>query len=176
MLAFAGGRCIMNLGGMNMKRLLAVYSLIFALLLSACASAGGRQVPAPSLSPEDLIGKTTEELEGTLIFEDGMRAYGYGFATDTAGNPVVYEWDLNEDKKFVITHAEIFAAKDTDNSPEMFEKIQPGMTIYEVVKMVGAPSEIPATGFFYIIFIDSHDTGHAIAWGGDPLVVEFFGN
>ena len=166
----------MDLGGINMKRVFAVCFLIIILLLSACASTGGRQIPAPSISPEDLIGKTTEELEGTLIFEDGMRAYGYGFATDADGNPVVYEWDLNEDDKFVITHAEIFAAKDTDNSPEMFEKIQPGMTIYEVVKLVGAPSKIPATGFFYIIFIDSHGTGHAIAWGGDPLVVKFMGN
>lgn len=156
-----------------MKKHIAMLCMIISLLLCACSASKVEVIPAPSISGEDLVGKTLDELGDVLVIDRELRAYGYGFATDTWGNPVVYEWDLTEDDQFLITHAEVFAVTDTDASPEVFETIKPGMTIYEVVKLVGNPVNIPATGFFYIIFQDNTGQGHAIAWGGEPLAVEF---
>ena len=156
-----------------MKRLLGIF--LVTAMLCGCAASDGRssQIPEPTLTPEELVGKTLEEVSDVLKWDRELLAYGHGFATDNVGNPVCYTWELNGNDDFVITGAEIFPAKDTDNSPERFEELEEGMTISEVVAMLGVPSDIPATGVFYIAFTDSQGTPHWLAWGGDPLTLKW---
>ena len=159
-----------------MKKCFVTLCLILAVLLCACTSADlgdHTQTPLPSISPEDLIGKTLEEAEAILVTDRNLLAYGHGFASDKAGNPVYYTWDLDENHQIVITGADIFAAQDTDNSPASFEQLHEGMTITEVVAKIGLPTGIPATGLFYISFTDSQGKEHRIAWNGDPLVISW---
>lgn len=156
-----------------MKRLLVIF--LVTAILCGCAASDGRssQIPEPTLTPEELVGKTLEEVSDVLKWDRELLAYGHGFATDNVGNPVYYTWELNGNDDFVITGAEIFPAKDTDNSPERFDELEVGMTISEVVAKVGLPTQIPATGFFYIIFADSNGMGHPYVWKGDPLAISW---
>lgn len=156
-----------------MKKRLVFCFLILAIFLSACAATAPTDIPEPSITAEDLVGKTIDEAESLLVIDRNLLAYGHGFASDKSGNPVYFTWDLSDQDKIVITGADIFAAKETDNSPENFAKLHEGMTITEVVAQVGLPTSIPATGFFYISFTDSHGTDHWIVWKGDPLAISW---
>lgn len=155
-----------------MKKWMAVF-LIAALLCGCAADGGSNLIPEPTLTAEDLVGKTLAEVEAVVDFDYEMLAYGHGFAADKAGNPIYFTCEWNGKDEYVITSAEIFAAKDTDNSPESFDKLQEGMTISEVMSTVGMPSSIPATGVFYIAFTDSNGDEYWLAWQNDPLTLSW---
>lgn len=154
-----------------MKKLLAV--CLLAALLCGCASSMSSAVSSPTLTADDLVGKTLDELTGVLNWDHEFLAYGHGFAKDKLGNPVYFRWELTEEEQFLITAAEIFPARDTDNSPESFDALQEGMTLGEVIAKIGAPSSIPATGVFYIAFTDSLDNEYWLAWQDDPLTLSW---
>lgn len=83
-----------------MRKLL-VFCLL-AVLLCGCQASGMlydlpevivTEVPEPTITGEDLIGKTFDEVSDQIRIEDDMVAYGYAFGTDMLGNPVVLEWE-----------------------------------------------------------------------------------
>ena len=156
-----------------MKRLCII--CLFIAILCGCAAGSGNEAtastPVPTLVTEELIGKTFDEVSDQVIIGEGLVAYGYAFGTDVFGNPIVLEWDLNDESEYIIKNAKIFSAADTDNSPESFQELKIGMTIYEVVEKVGIPVEIPVTGVFYLTFFDSEGVGHLISWTGDPICI-----
>lgn len=145
-----------------MKKLLFV--LIILLLFTGCTPDSSEMITS-----DQLIGKTIDEVSDILVIDQSLLAYGYGFATDISGNPLVLEWKINDEDEILITNATIFDAKNVDNSPEGFDGLEEGMTIFQVVEKVGIPSSIPVTGMFFLEFADSEGNAYSLSWQGDPI-------
>ena len=144
-----------------MKKLISILIVLF--LLSACG--GNSEILDPAL----ITGKTLEEASEFLAADLTMLAYGYGFAEDLHGNPVVLLWEIDENDQIRITDAFVCDRRNVDNSPGAFAQLEPGMTIFQVVERIGIPSSIPATGVFYLEFTDSEGTVYYLSWHGDPI-------
>lgn len=122
-----------------MRKILLCIVIVFALL-TACNT-------NYQYSAEDFIGKDRDYLN-SLVPEDQRFDYQeYSFFEDSKGNPCVVVYGRREISDFYT-----FPKKKVDTSKATFEKIQKGMTIYEVVELVGIPHRTATSGFSTMVF------------------------
>lgn len=147
-----------------MKRLWIIPVLL--VILTVCILL----IPKP-LDASTLVGKTVEDISRDLTLSNSLFAYGYGFGTDRYGNPVVLEFETDENGQNRVVKAVVFSRKSIDASAEGLAALEPGMSIYQVVEKVGIPTDIPATGLFLMEFTDSSGKTYALHWTGDPITL-----
>lgn len=99
--------------------------------------------------------------EYSVVIEEGMRfdIMEYSFYEEKDGDNVLVRFDLATN---TIDELRTYPANTIDNSKENFSKIKEGMTVYEVVSLVGVPHRTNTSGMLTMVFDADDGTEYCI--------------
>lgn len=141
-----------------MRRIFICIGLILALLCSACST-------ADKIS-QIKEGMTYEEFSAFVQDVSVFRYGKYAFFEYEDKNIVVEFSD-----KMKVVRKEVYA--DVGEVPESaFEAIQPGMTVYEVVQLVGLPFRSTTFGLSTLDFLCENGDVFCVVWNSEMEVIE----
>lgn len=141
-----------------MRRIFICIGLILALLCSACST-------ADKIS-QIKEGMTYEEFSAFVQDVSVFRYGKYAFFEYEDKNIVVEFSD-----KMKVVRKEVYA--DVGEVPESaFEAIQPGMTVYEVVQLVGLPFRSTTFGLSTLDFLCENGDIFCVVWNSEMEVIE----
>ena len=120
--------------------------------------------PAPTIAnPSDIqLGMSLEDVFELYPEEAGSFNYcSHLFFCDREGNPVVATYPRNAYAERVILSITTYDKDAINVSEEAFRSIEPGMSIYDVVSLVGHPNGGPALdGLTLVWHCDDGETFH----------------
>ena len=141
-----------------MRRIFICIGLILALLCSACST-------TDKIS-QIKEGMTYEEFSAFVQDVSVFRYGKYAFFEYEDKNIVVEFSD-----KMKVVRKEVYA--DVGEVPESaFEAIQPGMTVYEVVQLVGLPFRSTTFGLSTLDFLCENGDVFCVVWNSEMEVIE----
>jgi hypothetical protein len=79
--------------------------------------------------------------------------YQYLFFTDSLGNPCAACFGHTPETYLTIVECYSYSRNQFDTSAKSFAKIKPGMTVFEVVELVGFPVDAPTFGLSTLLFV-----------------------
>ena len=141
-----------------MRRIFICIGLILALLCSACSTTDKISQIKKGMTYEEF----SALMQDVSVFEYGMCAF---FEYENK-NVVV---GFGDDTK--VIRIEVYA--DVGEVPESaFEAIQPGMTVYEVVQLVGLPFRSTTFGLSTLDFLCENGDVFCVVWNSEMEVIE----
>ena len=123
------------------------------------------------------IGMGKADFEECIPSESRYSYYAYCFYTNKWGNPVIVKFDYGtgtEDPK--VEDVRCFSRLGIRNSNRAFERLEKGMSIYEVVSKVGIPCGSHTYGMDSSAYQAKDGTVYTVYWWAEGVEVdsEFF--
>lgn len=145
-----------------MKKMLLLSLCVILMLSIVGCSASGRPAPTVTPSCDAYVGMPTKEFWTLYDNEDvealtGLSDENYYFIEDANGNPVVLTLK-SINKNYTITAIAAYDKNKIELSSRSFFSIKAGMTVQEVISILGYPS---GSGF---------STGDRLSWKVDDTL------
>lgn len=110
------------------------------------------------------VGIPAERITELVPEKHLFQIHRYSFYTNNYGHPVVAVCNTETG---LIETIKSFDRNFISNTPASFDKIRPGMDVFDVVSHVGLPFACRTSGFFTLEFISSDDEIYVIYFVSD---------